>query len=443
MSYQGSQVVEIAQQLIRFDTSNYGIIEQEVETQAAQYVMDLMTEVGYKPQWIEPVKGRPSVILRIPGSNPKLGGLLLHGHLDVVPAIAQDWDVDPFGGHIIDGVLWGRGAVDMKNMDAMILTLAQEIARKNWQPQRDIVIAMLADEEAGGKIGAQWLVQNRPDLFAGVTHAVSEVGGYNTYVHGKRVYLLQTAEKGLTWYKLLANGKAGHGSQVNEDNAITKLASVLTAIGKESWPTILTPAVRELLQGVADLTGLPFVEEDPDTIDNLLTALGAARPFVEATVRTGANPTQLQGGYKVNVIPQTAQGGLDVRPIPGTEKQVQQRLTQLAGEVQLEIIHHDDGIEHPFQGEFVEAMKSALLCADPEAVVLPYMLSAGTDNKAFGKIGIAGYGFAPVQLPADFNFSEMFHAKNERIPVSALHFGTQVLADFVQRWAGMDDTPIF
>ncbi|MDY5584810.1 MAG: M20/M25/M40 family metallo-hydrolase [Arcanobacterium sp.] len=431
-----SEVVEIAQRLIQFDTSNYGVLEADVETEAAKYVLALLEEVGYEPEWIEPLPGRPSIVLRIPGSDPNLGGLLIHGHLDVVPAIAEDWDVDPFSGEIIDGVLWGRGAVDMKNMDAMILTLVREIARNNWQPKRDIVIAMLADEEAGGKIGAQWLVENRPELFKGITHAISEVGGYNTYVDGKRVYLLQTAEKGLTWYRLRAEGRAGHGSQVNPDNAITKLATAISEIGQHEWPLQLSETVTELLTGVAELTGLPFDPDDLESINALVEKLGSAKTFVGATLRTGSNPTQLDGGYKVNVIPQSATAGLDVRQIPGTEAEVHQCLQDLAPEVTFEKLHHDDGIEYPFAGECVEAMIAALQDNDPEAKVLPYMLSAGTDNKAFGKLGIQGYGFAPVQLPEEFDFPAMFHAKNERIPLSSLHFGTKVLWDFVKSYAG-------
>ncbi|WP_124054785.1 M20/M25/M40 family metallo-hydrolase [Arcanobacterium ihumii] len=427
-----SEVVGIAQQLIRFDSTNNGIIEADVEAQAASYVMDLLREVGYQPEWIEPVKGRPSLVLRIPGRNRERGGLVVHGHLDVVPAIREDWSVDPFGGEIIDGVLWGRGAVDMKNMDAMIIAVLRHMARINYVPERDLTVAMFADEEAGGKVGAHWLVDHRPELFEGATHAISEVGGYNTYVNGKRVYLLQTAEKGLTWYRLLARGKAGHGSQVNEDNAVTKLAQALAAIGAEKWPLQLTDTVRQLLIGVSDLTGLPFDPEDPQTIDKLIDSLGAAKTFVGATLRTGSNPTQINGGYKVNVIPQCAEGGVDVRPIPGTEEAVAKRIIELVGDVELERLHDDDGIEFPFEGSTVEAMVNALEAEDPDAMVLPYMLSAGTDNKALARLGIKGYGFAPVQLPPGFDFPAMFHAANERIPVDSLYFGSRVLWNFLQ-----------
>ncbi len=426
------EVLDITRELIRFDTTNHGRPGEEIETPAATYVMDLLHEVGYEPEWIEPEEGRPSVVLRIPGLDRARGALVVHGHLDVVPAVAEDWSVDPFGAVIKDGMLYGRGAVDMKNMDAMILGVVRDMARTGWTPPRDLIIGMLADEEAGGKKGAHWLVDNRPDLFEGATHAISEVGGYNTYVAGKRVYLLQTAEKGLTWYRILAEGKAGHGSQINKDNAVTKIAQALAAIGAEEWPLQLTPTLRELLQGVSDLTGLPFDEEDPDAIDSLVDALGPAKTFVGATVRTGSNPTRLQGGYMVNVIPQQAEGGADVRAIPGTESAVHERIRELAGDVELDMIHNDRGIEAPFSGHTVDAMISALQAEDPGCEVLPYMLSGGTDNKALGKLGIKGYGFAPVQLPEGFDFPAKFHGIDECVPVDSLAFGARVLKRFLQ-----------
>lgn len=427
-----SEPVTIARDLIRFDTSNYNRDGDDVETQAARYVMDMFHEVGVEAEWIEPVAGRPSVITRIAGTDRSRPGLLIHGHLDVVPAVAEDWSVDPFGGEIIDGMLYGRGAVDMKNMDAMIISLVRSMAREGWKPPRDIVVGLLADEEAGGKKGAHWLVDNRPDLFDGVSHAISEVGGYNTYVDGKRVYLLQTAEKGLSWYRLIADGKAGHGSQVNTDNAVTALAGALADIGRHEWQLHLTPTVRQLLEGVAELAGLPFDAEDPHIIDRLVEALGPAKAFVGATVRTTANPTQLTAGYAVNVIPGRAEGGLDVRPLPGEEAATYEQLCSMAPDVRFEFVHRDAGMEVPFAGPEVDAMVAALKAEDPDAHVLPYMLSGGTDNKAFARLGIHGYGFAPVQLPEGFDFPAKFHGVDECVPVDSIDFGVRVLTHFVQ-----------
>ncbi|KAE8764695.1 M20/M25/M40 family metallo-hydrolase [Georgenia thermotolerans] len=422
------EVVGICQDLIRIDTSNYGDGSGPGERAAAEHVMGLLTEVGWDPELVESAPGRASVLLRIPGTDPDRGALVVHGHTDVVPAEAADWSVDPFAGEIRDGMVWGRGAVDMKDMDAMILALVRDMGRTGWRPARDLVVAFLADEEAGGHFGAHWLVDHRPEVFDGATEAISEVGGYSVEVDGRRVYLLQTAEKGLAWLRLLAEGTAGHGSQVNEDNAVTRLAGAIHRIGAHSWPMHLTGTVRQLLTGVAELTGTTFDPEDPEGIARLVDALGPAKKFVGATLRTGANPTQLNAGYKANVIPGAATGAVDLRPVPGEEDQARAMIAELAGPgVRIEALHEDAGIEAPFEGHLVDAMVAAIDAFDPGAQVLPYMLSAGTDNKALGRLGITGYGFVPLRLPADMDFPGMFHGVDERVPVDALQFGTRVL----------------
>ncbi|RPF28116.1 M20/M25/M40 family metallo-hydrolase [Georgenia muralis] len=422
------EVVQICCDLIRIDTSNYGDGSGPGERVAAELVMALLTEVGFAPELIESVPGRSSVVLRIPGTDSTRPALVLHGHTDVVPAEAADWSVDPFAAEIRDGLVWGRGAVDMKDMDAMILAVVRDMGRTGWRPPRDLIVAMFADEEAGGKMGAQWLVRHRPDLFEGADEAVSEVGGYSTEVDGRRVYLLQTAEKGLAWLRLVAGGTAGHGSQVNTDNAVTRLAGAIHRIGEHSWPIHLTGTVRQLLTGVADLTGTTFDPEDPEGIDRLVDALGPARKFVAATLRTGSNPSQLEAGYKANVIPGQASGVVDVRSIPGDEEEVFATIKRLAGPgIEIEPVHQDVGLEVPFAGNLVDAMVAAIDAEDPGAVVLPYMLSGGTDNKSLSRLGITGYGFAPLQLPPDLDFPGMFHGVDERVPVEALKFGCRVL----------------
>ncbi|QDB79115.1 M20/M25/M40 family metallo-hydrolase [Georgenia wutianyii] len=422
------EVVEICRRLIRIDTSNYGDGSGPGERAAAEYVAELLTEVGWEPELVESEPGRASVVLRIEGTDRSRPALVLHGHTDVVPAQAEDWQVDPFGGEVRDGMIWGRGAVDMKDMDAMILAVVRDMARTGWRPARDVVVAFFADEEAGGAKGAGWLVDHRPDLFEGATEAISEVGGYSVEIDGRRVYLLQTAEKGLAWLRLLADGTAGHGSQVNTDNAVTRLAGAVARIGAHSWPLHLTGTVRQLLSGVADLTGTRFDPQDPEGIDRLVRALGPASKFVGATLRTGANPTQLSSGYKANVIPGSAEAAVDVRYLPGEEESVRATLTELAGPgVRIEAIHADVALEVPFEGDLVDRMVEAIDGEDPGAVVLPYMLSGGTDNKSLSRLGITGYGFAPLQLPPTLDFAGMFHGVDERVPVEALRFGVRVL----------------
>ncbi len=422
------EVVGICQDLLRIDTSNYGDGTGPGERLAAEYVMASLAEVGLDPEYVESAPGRASVVVRLPGEDPTRGALVLHGHLDVVPAQAADWQVDPFAGEQTDGLLWGRGAVDMKNMDAMILAVVRQMAREGRRPARDVVVAMFADEEAGGAFGARWLVDNRPDLFEGATEAISEVGGYSVEVDGRRAYLLQTAEKGIGWLRLVADGRAGHGSQVNTDNAVTHLAAAVARIGQHAWPLTLTPTVRRLLEGVADLTGLRFDPEDEDAVDRLIDALGPAARFVGATVRNTSNPTQLASGYKANVIPGRAEAVVDTRFLPGHGEAAMATLRELAGEhVQIEPIHQDIALEVPFEGGLVDAMVAALHAEDPGATVLPYTLSGGTDNKSLARLGITGYGFAPLLLPPSLDFSAMFHGVDERVPTSALTFGVRVL----------------
>jgi acetylornithine deacetylase/succinyl-diaminopimelate desuccinylase-like protein len=422
------EVVGICRDLLRIDSSNFGDGSGPGERAAAEYVMAALTEVGLDPEYYETQPGRANVVVRLPGADPTRSALVLHGHLDVVPAQAADWQVDPFGGEERDGLLWGRGAVDMKDMDAMILAVVRQRAREQRPPARDVIVAMFADEEAGGVHGARWSVDHRPDLFEGATEAISEVGGFSVEVNGQRAYLLQTAEKGLAWLRLVADGRAGHGSQVNSDNAVTHLAAAVARIGQHPWPLTLTPTVRRLLAGVADLTGAQFDPADPDGVAALVSALGPAARFVGATVRNTASPTQLSAGYKVNVIPGRAEATLDVRFVPGQEEQALATIGRLAGEhVQVEDIHRDIALEVPFGGDLVDAMVAALQAEDPGAVVLPYTLSAGTDNKSLARLGIRGFGFAPLRLPAELDFAGMFHGVDERVPTDALRFGVRVL----------------
>lgn len=426
-------VVVLCRDLIRIDTSNYGGGSGPGERAAAEHVAAALAEVGWEPVVVESAPRRTSVVTRIPGTDPSRPALVLHGHTDVVPAVASDWQVHPFGGEERDGMLWGRGAVDMKDMDAMILAVVRDMARRGWRPPRDVVVAMFADEEAGGVMGARWLVDHRPELFEGATEAVSEVGGFSVTVDGRRAYLVQTAEKGLLWLRLLASGRAGHGSALNEENAVTALAGAVARIGAYAWPTHLTPTVRTLLTGLAELTGRAVDVEDPSTASDLLAALGPASAFVGATFSTTANPTGLTAGYKANVVPGAAEATVDVRFLPGEEQLADRTISALAGPgVTAVDIHRDVALEAPFTGPLVDAMVAALHAEDPGALVLPYMLSAGTDNKSLARLGITGYGFAPLRLPEGLDFTGMFHGVDERVPVDALRFGVRTLERFLR-----------
>jgi len=422
------EVARIARDLIRIDTSNFGGGNSKGEREAAEYVGAYLASLGLEPEYYEPIPNRTNVMARVRGRNPERPALVVHGHLDVVPAMAEDWSVDPFEGVVRDGMLWGRGAVDMKNMDAMILTAVADLLRAGEQPERDLILVFFADEENGGVEGSALVARDRPEWFSGATEAISEVGGYSITVDDHRAYLLQVGEKALMWLRLVAKGRAGHGSRYHEQNAVTRLAEAVAAIGRTRWPIRLTPTTQALLDGLSDLTGRPI--DDPDA---LAAAAGPAEAFLRSTFRTTANPTALTAGYKHNVIPETAEALIDVRVIPGTEDDVRAELQRIVGDdIRIETVVRDIGMETPFTGDLVDAMVAALGKHDPGVPVIPYLLGAGTDNKALASIGITGYGFAPLQLPADLDFTGMFHGVDERVPVESLVFGQRVLTDLLR-----------
>jgi acetylornithine deacetylase/succinyl-diaminopimelate desuccinylase-like protein len=430
--FESDETVRVARDLIRFDTTNYGEGKANSETEAAEYVAGYLRDLGLDPELIDSEPGRTSVVVRVSGRDSAKPGLVVHGHLDVVPADARNWSVDPFAGEIRDGMLWGRGAVDMKNMDAMILTAVADILRSGDRPERDLVLAFFADEENGGVFGSQHIVAHRPELFDGATEAISEVGGYSITFGGRRAYLLQTAEKSLVWIRLRARGVAAHGSRVIEDNAVTKLAVAVAALGRTEWPIHMTDTTSALIGELAAILGV-----DPETTgaDEIAIATGTASGFIRASLRTTSNPTLLEAGYKHNVIPDEATALIDIRTLPGEEDEVLAQVRSIVGDdVEIEVVQRDIGLETSFDGPLIEAAVATLRAHDPEATVLPYMLSGGTDNKALSRLGITGYGFAPLRLPEDVDFPAMFHGVDERVPLESLVFGRRVLEDLFRTY---------
>ena len=427
-----SETARIARDLIRIDTTNRGGGDAEPERPAADYVAEFLSGLGLEPEIFESDPGRASVVARVKGVEPELPALVLHGHLDVVPADPANWSVDPFGGVVKDGMLWGRGAVDMKDMDAMILTAIAELLRAGERPRRDVILAFFADEENGGVYGAQHLVEHHPELFAGAGTAISEVGGYSIDVEGTRAYLVQTGEKSLDWIRLRARGTAAHGSRVWRDNAITRLAEAVAALGRHEWPLRLCDTTTELIDELAKILGVDPREVGPEEI---VLRLGKGGGFIHASLRNTSNPTVLSAGYKHNVIPDTAEALVDVRALPDEQDRVLDVVRAIVGDdIEVEIVHSDIGLEVPFAGELVDAMRASLLREDPGAHVLPYLLSGGTDNKSLARLGIVGYGFAPLRLPADLDFPGMFHGVDERVPLDALDFGHRVLVDLLRTY---------
>lgn len=432
------EVVDLVSSLIRFDTSNTGELETtKGEEDCARWVAEKLREVGYTTEYVEAgAPGRGNVFCRLKGADPDRGALLIHGHLDVVPAEPADWSVHPFSGAVKDGYVWGRGAVDMKDMCGMMIAVARHLKRNDIVPPRDLVFAFVSDEEHGGTYGCQWLVDNRPDLFDGITEAIGEVGGFSLTVPTKdggerRLYLIETAEKGLSWMRLTARGRAGHGSMVHDDNAVTEIAEAVAKLGRHQFPLVLSESVEQFLAAVSEETGYDLDPNSPD-LEGSIAKLGGIARIVGATLRDTANPTMLKAGYKANVIPATAEAMVDCRILPGRKEAFERELDALLGPNITRTWERDlPSVETTFDGDLVDAMNAAILAVDPDARTVPYMMSGGTDAKAFVRLGIRCFGFAPLRLPPELDFAALFHGVDERVPVDALQFGAKVLEHFL------------
>lgn len=428
------ETVRFTSELIRIDTTNRGGGDGR-EREAAEYAAERLAEAGVEPVILEKAPGRSNVVARIAGTDPSADALLVHGHLDVVPAEAADWTVDPFSGEIRDGIVWGRGALDMKSMDAMILAAVRSWARAGVRPRRDVVVAFTADEEASAEYGAGFLAERHGELFEGCTEGVSESGGFTFHGgEGMRIYPIGAGERGTAWLRLSARGRAGHGSKANPHNAVVILAEAVARIGRHRWPVRPVPTVRAALSGLAAVYG---VETDLDAADfdadALLAQLGPAAQLVESTLRNSANPTVFDAGYKVNVVPEHAAAQVDGRMLPGWEEEFIATMDELTGpEVDWEFQHRTVPLGAPVDSPTFTAMRSAIERFDPGAHVVPYCMSGGTDAKQFSRLGIVGYGFSPLLLPPGFEYGRLAHGVDERVPVEGLRFGVRVLDDFLR-----------
>lgn len=452
--------VEHLQQLIRIPSVNPPDGGPDVaagrdpaggETAAARYCADVLGDGGIEAEVVEITPGRGSVIGRLRASGPAIEPpLVLLSHLDVVPVDAESWTRDPFGGELIDGVVWGRGAVDMKNMVAMELGVILALARSGADLRRDVIFAAVADEEAGGTHGARGLVDTHPELFRDAdgrpaAAAINEVGGYSMTLGDRRFYTIQVAEKGIAWTKLRATGTPGHGSMPHADNAAVKLAAAVTALAadQERRPARLIPVVRDFLHTLGLEQVASLAESD---LAAAIEALDASvsdpvvRSSILAMLRDTATPTVMHAGKKVNVMPGSGEAEIDVRTLPGTDQAAfLAHLQDVVGEqATVESVITLPPVEWPEDAEIVGLMIDALHAADPDGIPVPMMITPGTDAKALMDLGIPCYGFAPLRLEADMPFLSLFHGHDERVPVSALEFGLPVLADVVARYTVRD-----
>lgn len=423
------EAVGFVRDLIRIDSVNTGDLDTigDGETRAARFVQGLLEEVGIETTFVEPIPGRGSVIARIPGSDADAAALIIHAHLDVVPVNAEDWTHPPFGAEIEDGLLYGRGAVDMKNFAGVILAVARHFARSGIRPRRDLIFAFLADEESGGVWGASWLVDNRPELFAGASEAISEVGGFSVpLAEGRRAYLLATAEKGVGSVNLTARGEAGHASRPLPSDPVPQLAGAVARIGAHRFPVVRTPALERFLEVFGAARGVAFTDEN---LDAELDDLGFVGRVIAAAARNTAAPTVLRAGDKVNIIPGSAHATLDLRALPDGEAALREGIEKLAGDtVDVSWQRMISPIDAPIDGPFIDVISAAIGAEDPDGVVVPYLLPASTDNKHFSRLGVNGYGFVPLRVPEDFDVYGQFHAADECVPVESLRFSARTTA---------------
>jgi acetylornithine deacetylase/succinyl-diaminopimelate desuccinylase-like protein len=437
---EGEAVVELLRALLRFDTTN----PPGDEAGCVAFLADHLRAAGVEPEVLSPAPGRANLVARLPADGGDQPPLLLNGHLDVVAAEAGRWRHPPFAGEVHDGAVWGRGAVDMKQMVAMSVAVVGLLARLGVPLRRDLKLAAVADEEAGCAAGSAWLVDHHPDkVRAG--HALGEVGGATLYLGDRPFYPVQVAEKGIAWLRARATGAAGHGSVPREDNAVVRLAEFLARVGRRRLPLHAAPEVRRLLETLASMQGhagraaLPLLLHP--RWSNLVLRRGVRDPemarLLSALLRNTASPTVVRAGHTVNVIPGEAEAELDGRIALGSsEAELLAELRALAGPgIELEVVgpSHPPTVSPP-GGELFDVLAAVVAEHHPGAVAVPTVTPGFTDAKFWSVLGTACYGFAPIRLePTDPDFASMFHGDDERVPVAGLVAGLGMLADAVAR----------
>jgi acetylornithine deacetylase/succinyl-diaminopimelate desuccinylase-like protein len=426
---------ELLQALIRFDTTN----PPGNEVECLQYINSLLTAAGLETTLLGKTPQRQNIIARLKGAG-QAPPLLLYGHVDVVTTSGQKWQYPPFEGRIVDDYIWGRGALDMKGGVAMMLAAFLKAKAENAPLPGDVIFAAVADEENGGDFGAKFLVDEHPALFKDVRYACGEFGGFTMDIRGQRFYPIMVAEKQMCWMRATFRGPGGHGSMPIRGGTMAKLSRALKIMDEKRLPTHITPVARQMITGIA--AGLPGPVgllmgqlANPALADRILNLLGASARTFDPLVHNTVSPTILQASDKVNVIPSEISLGLDGRLLPGykPEDMLRELETLLGPDVELSVERYDPGPAEPNMGLF-DTLGGILREADPQGRPIPLLLSGVTDARFFSKLGIQTYGFLPLSLPADFNFTAVIHAADERVPVAALEFGTQAIFKALQRF---------
>jgi acetylornithine deacetylase/succinyl-diaminopimelate desuccinylase-like protein len=427
-------VVELLQELIRFDTTN----PPGNETACIEFVRSQLEAAGCETEIHAKDESRPNLVSRLPGGDAP--PLLLQGHVDVVSTAGQHWSHPPFAGELADGCVWGRGALDMKAGVAMLVHAFLRAQREGAALPGDLVLAVLSDEEAGGDLGARFLVEERPDLFAGMRYALGEFGGFTLHLGGKRFYPIQVAEKQICWLKATVRGPGGHGAMVQRGGTVARLGKLLSDLDRKRLPVHVTPVVREFVERTA--AELPRKEATvlrsllkPRFTDTALRLLGERGRSLEPMLRNTVNATIVRGGAKINVVPSAIELELDGRALPGfTPDQLIAEVQAVVGDdVELELVRHDPGPGAPDLGLF-DMLAGVIRELDPDGIPVPLLQIGVTDGRFFSRAGIQTYGFLPMRLPEEFTFDKLIHAADERIPVDALEFGAEAVWRAIQRF---------
>ncbi|MCD4802613.1 MAG: M20/M25/M40 family metallo-hydrolase [Anaerolineales bacterium] len=428
---------ELLQRLIQFDTTN----PPGNEAECINFIKSLLTEAGIETTILGQTPERPNLIAKLPGQG-SASPLLLYGHVDVVTTENQQWQHPPFEGKVVDGFVWGRGALDMKGGVAMMLAAFLRAKYEDLKLPGDVILAIVSDEEAGGDFGSKYLVENHPDLFEGIRYAIGEFGGFTFYVGKQRFYPVMIAEKQICWIKATMRGPGGHGSLPVQDGAMAALSRLLERLDRHRLPVHVTPVARLMIEtitsAIGGLKGLILNQlTNPLLTDRVINILGENGHIFNSILHNTVSPTILQGSTKINVIPSEVTVELDGRLLPGYHPDdMIAELHQIVGDdIEIEVVLHDPGPTEPDMGLF-DLLAGILRQADPDGIPLPFLLSGCTDARFFSQLGIQTYGFLPMTLPEDFNFSQTIHAADERIPVEAIDFGANAIYELLQCFGG-------
>ncbi len=428
--------VGILQRLIQFNTTN----PPGNEAACINYIRELLNDAGIESTLIAKDPHRPNLIARIPGEG-KVPPLLMYGHVDVVTTENQPWQHPPFEGKLIDGYVWGRGALDMKGGVAMMVAAFLRANAEGLRSPGDVVLAIVSDEEANGTFGAKFLVEEHPELFKGIKHAIGEFGGFTLTIGGKRLYPIMISEKQICWIKATVRGAGGHGSMPVKGGAMARLAKLLRALDENDLPVHVSPPARMMVEAMASALGgaqgmILGQLTNPALTDLILKTLGERGRTFYPLFRNTASPTILHGSSKINVIPGEVSIELDGRLLPGQSPETMIRELQniVGGDVQLDVVQFEPGPAEPDMSMF-NTLAGILKEADPDGTPIPLLLSGVTDGRFFTQLGIQTYGFLPLTLPEDFNFTSVIHAADERVPAAAIEFGAQAIFKALGRFS--------